>query len=330
LVIHGWTVWRGAFTIGGLVALSRYWWQLFFPVQSLAQINELLQRANAAAGRIFEVLDAPPEIADGPGAMDLPRAQGRLTFEGVTFAYVPGHPVICGLDVEVRPGQKLGIVGPSGAGKSTLLSLLMRFYDPQGGRILVDQTDLRQLKQASLRRQMAVVTQEPFLFNATVEANIRYGRLDAGMAEVEAAARQANAHEFILRLPQGYQTITGERGVRLSGGQKQRLCIARAFLADPRILLLDEATAAVEPETEAVIQAALERLMQGRTTVVVSHRLSMVRDCDLIVVVEHSAVAERGGHDELMAQGGWYARMYRLQMGLEPDAGCDGANPGRT
>jgi ABC-type multidrug transport system fused ATPase/permease subunit len=318
LGVGAWAIWPHSLTIGGLVALGRYWWQLFFPVQSLAQINEMLQRANAAAGRVFEVLDAPPEITDLPAARDLGHAGGRLTLENVTFAYVPGRPVIRGLDVEVLPGQKLGIVGPSGAGKSTLLSLLMRFYDPEAGRVLLDQTDIRELKQASLRRHMAIVTQEPFLFNDTVQANILYGRLGASAEEAYAAARQANAHDFILGLPRGYQTVTGERGVRLSGGQKQRLCIARAFLADPRILLLDEATAAVEPETEALIQAALERLMLGRTTVIVSHRLSMVRDCDLIVVIERERIAERGRHDELMSRGGWYARMYRLQMGLPP------------
>jgi ABC-type multidrug transport system fused ATPase/permease subunit len=195
---------------------------------------------------------------------------------------------------EVLPGQKVGIVGPSGAGKSTILALILRLYEPQEGRILLDGYDLRQIKQESLRRHCAIVTQEPFLFNDTVKHNIRFGRLDATDEEIVEAAKLANAHEFIEELPDGYETVVGERGVKLSGGQKQRICIARAFLANPKILLLDEATASVEPESEAIIQATLERLMEGRTTIIVSHRLSMVRDCDQILVVQDGRIVERG------------------------------------
>jgi len=309
---------RGEFTIGGLVAYRGYWWQLFAPVFSLAQINEMVQRALAAASRVFEILDAPLEITDAPDAIDLLEVRGHITFEHVTFAYDDRNGVLQDVSFEVLPGQKVGIVGPSGAGKSTILALLLRLWEPQEGRILLDGYDLRQIKQKSLRRHCAIVTQEPFLFNDTVKNNIRYGRLDATDDEVVEAAKLANAHEFIEQLPNGYDTVVGERGVRLSGGQKQRICIARAFLANPRILLLDEATASVEPESEAVIHAALERLMEGRTTIIVSHRLSMVRDCDQILVIQGGQVVERGTHEELMANGGWYARMYRLQMLHEP------------
>ncbi|MFA0752339.1 MAG: hypothetical protein IMHGJWDQ_000088 [Candidatus Fervidibacter sp.] len=309
---------RGEFTIGGLVAYRGYWWQLFAPVFSLAQINEMVQRALAAASRVFEILDAPLEITDAPDAIDLLEVRGHITFEHVTFAYDDRNGVLQDVSFEVLPGQKVGIVGPSGAGKSTILALLLRLWEPQEGRILLDGYDLRQIKQESLRRHCAIVTQEPFLFNDTVKNNIRYGRLDATDDEVVEAAKLANAHEFIEQLPNGYDTVVGERGVRLSGGQKQRICIARAFLANPRILLLDEATASVEPESEAVIHAALERLMEGRTTIIVSHRLSMVRDCDQILVIQGGQVVERGTHEELMANGGWYARMYRLQMLHEP------------
>ncbi len=317
---------RGEFTIGGLVAYRGYWWQLFAPVFSLAQINEMVQRALAAASRVFEILDAPLEITDAPDAIDLLEVRGHITFEHVTFAYDDRNRVLQDVSFEVWPGQKVGIVGPSGAGKSTILALLLRLWEPQEGRILLDGYDLRQIKQESLRRHCAIVTQEPFLFNDTVKNNIRYGRLDATDDEILEAAKLANAHEFIEQLPNGYDTVVGERGVRLSGGQKQRICIARAFLANPRILLLDEATSSVEPESEAVIQAALERLMEGRTTIIISHRLSMVRDCDQILVIQDGQVVERGTHEELMANGGWYARMYRLQMLYEPSQLAGGRN----
>lgn len=305
---------RGEFTIGGLVAYRGYWWQLFAPVFSLAQVNEMIQRAIAAASRVFEVLDAPEEVTDAPDAIAVDTVRGHIRFDRVSFAYTPERPILQDVSFEVLPGQRIGIVGPSGTGKTTLLNLMLRLYDPQEGVITLDGYDLRRLQQQSFRRHIALVTQEPFLFNDTVRQNILFGRLDATDEEIETAARLANAHDFISDLPNGYDTLVGERGVKLSGGQKQRLCIARAFLANPKVLLLDEATASVEPESEALIQAALERLMQGRTTVIVTHRLSLVRDCDRILVIDEGRVIEAGRHEELLELEGWYARMYRLQM----------------
>jgi len=305
---------RGEFTIGGLVAYRGYWWQLFAPVFSLAQVNEMIQRAIAAASRVFEVLDAPEEVTDAPDAIVLDTVQGHIRFDRVNFAYTAERPILQDVSFQVLPGQRIGIVGPSGTGKTTILNLILRLYDPQEGVIYLDGTPLRQLQQQAFRRHIALVTQEPFLFNDTVRQNILFGRLDASDEEIETAARLANAHEFIMDLPQGYDTLVGERGVKLSGGQKQRICIARAFLANPRVLLLDEATASVEPESEALIQAALERLMQERTTIIVTHRLSLVRDCDCILVIDEGRVIESGRHEQLIEQNGWYARMYRLQM----------------
>jgi ABC-type multidrug transport system fused ATPase/permease subunit len=305
---------KGEFTIGGLVAYRGYWWQLFAPVFSLAQVNEMIQRAIAAASRVFEVLDAREEITDAPDAIALDTVQGHIRFDRVSFAYTPERPILQDVSFEVLPGQRIGIVGPSGTGKTTILNLMLRLYDPQEGTICLDGYDLRRLQQQAFRRHIALVTQEPFLFNDTVRHNILFGRLEATDEEIETAARLANAHDFICDLPNGYDTLVGERGVKLSGGQKQRICIARAFLANPKVLLLDEATASVEPESEALIQAALERLMQGRTTVIVTHRLSLVRDCDRILVIDEGRVLESGRHEELLEVDGWYARMYRLQM----------------
>ncbi len=304
---------RGEFTLGGLIAYRGYWWHLFQPVFALAQTNEMLQRARASAGRVFEILDAPEE--EEPVAETAPvTLEGHVRFDRVCFGYRPETPILDEVSFEAAPGQRVAIVGPSGAGKSTIFSLLLRFHLPQSGAIMLDNRDLRTMRLASFRRQMALVGQEPFLFNESVADNIRFGRIDATLDDIEAAARAANAHEFIERLPEGYETLVGERGVKLSGGQKQRLCIARAFLANPAILLLDEATAAVEPESEAQILAALERLEAGRTTIMVSHRLPLVRDCSRIFVLTHHRIAEAGTHAELMALGGWYARMYALQV----------------
>jgi ABC-type multidrug transport system fused ATPase/permease subunit len=312
-----WLVLHGQFTVGGLVAYRGYWWQLFSPINSLATINELLQRANAAGARVFELLDAPESITDAPDAVELKldRGDSRVEFQHVAFTY-GSKSTLCDVSFRVEPGEMVALVGPSGAGKTTVLNLVPRFWDVTDGRILINGQDVRQVTQRSLRSHMAIVLQETFLFNGTVLDNIRYGNPDAPMPEVEAAARAANALDFIRELPKGFETEIGERGVKLSGGQRQRLSIARAFLANPEILILDEPTSSVEPESEAIITQALERLMEGRTTFVTSHRFSIVRGADRILVFEEGRLIEEGDHERLMAQAGLYSQMYGLQMGL--------------
>lgn len=309
----------GRFTIGGLVTYRGYGRYFFGPIDDLMDINDTLQRASAAWGRVLEVLDAHEMVTDAPNATDLASVRGEVCFDDVSFGYVPERNVLERVTFSASPGQMVALVGTSGAGKSTVLNLVPRFWDVTGGRVLVDGTDVRDLTQASLRGALAIVQQDTFLFNDTVLNNIRYGRPDAGAEEVEAAAAMANAHEFITEMPEGYQTLVGERGVKLSGGQRQRISIARAFLTDPRILLLDEATSAVEAESEWIIQAALERLMAGRTTVVVSHRMSMVRGADEILVLDGGRIVERGRHGDLMAGTGLYARMVNMQQGEPVD-----------
>lgn len=306
----------GQFTVGGLVAYRGYGRYFFGPIDDLTQINDTVQRAVAAGNRIFEVLDAPVTVTDAPNAVNLPPLRGEIVFENVTFGYradIP--PVLNGVSLTIAPGQTAALVGESGAGKSTIFALVSRFWDAHAGRVLVDGFDVKNVTQNSLRRQMASVQQETFLFASSVADNIRYARPAASEAAVEAAARAANAHGFISDLPDGYATLIGERGVKLSGGQRQRVSVARAFLADPRILLLDEATSAVEPESERVIQDAIERLMQGRTTILAAHRLSTVRRADVIFVLDKGRLAESGNHDELMRRGGIYARMVGQQTG---------------
>ncbi len=312
--LGAWFVVRGTFTIGGLVAYRGYWWQLYSPVDTLATVNELLQRAAAAGTRVFELLDTEESVQDAPGAVELAGVRGDIEFENVTFAY-GDEPVLRDVSLKIPAGKTVAFVGSSGAGKTTLLHLVPRFYDPQAGAVKVDGRDVRTVKQRSLRRHMAMVLQETMLFSGTVADNIRFANPDATDEEVREAARMANAHEFIERLPNGYDTTVGERGVKLSGGQRQRIAIARAFLADPRILILDEATSAVEPESEWIIQQTLERLMHGRTTLITSHRLSMVRQADLIVALDGGRIVETGTHDELMARRGLYYEMYTLQVG---------------
>lgn len=313
--VGAWLILQGRFTIGGLLAYRGYWWQLYAPVQSLAQINDLIQRGSAAGSRVFELLDEPISVADAPDAEELTHVRGRVTFDGMRFSY-RDRPVLRGIDLDVRPGEAVALVGSSGAGKSTLVNLIPRFWDPQDGRVLVDGVDVRRVTQRSLRRHIAMVLQETFLFSGTVLENVRYARPEATLEEARAAAKAANALEFIEQeLPKGWETEIGERGVKLSGGQRQRISIARAFLADPEILILDEATSAVEPESEWVIQQALDRLMRNRTTFIISHRLSIVRGADRIVVLDEGRIVEEGTHDQLLESGGSYAEMYRLQMG---------------
>ena len=315
----GYLTLTGEFTVGGLIALRGYWWWLYGPLQMLGELNDMIQRAAASGKRIYEVLDAPVEVADAPDAAALPQIRGAVRFSGAGFRYPRGDEVLAGLDLDVAPGEKIGLVGTSGAGKSTLLMLIPRFYDLTGGTLSIDGQDVRRVRLADLRRRVGIVLQDTYLFNCTVAENIRYGRPDASDEELAEAARMASAHEFIEALPQGYATVVGERGVKLSGGQKQRIAIARAFLSAPAILILDEATSAVEPESERVIQDALERLMAGRTAFVTSHRYSMLRGMDRICVLDGGRVVEEGPHEALLAEGGLYAAMYRMQTEREPE-----------
>jgi ABC-type multidrug transport system fused ATPase/permease subunit len=316
---------RGQFTLGGLLAYRGYGRYFYGPIDDLVNINDMLQQAGAAGRRIFEVLDAPITIADAPSSPPLPTPlRGDIRFEHVNFGYDSAHPVLKDVSLHIRPGERVALLGPSGAGKSTLLALTARLYDPVQGRVLIDGQDLPAVRLESLRSQIAQVQQETFLFNTTVLENLRYGRPDASLAEVEAAARAANAHGFLSALPEGYATLVGERGVRLSGGQKQRLAVARALLTDPPLLLLDEPTSAVEPESEALILEALERLMRGRTTLVVSHRLSLARAADRVVVLAGGRIVEDGAPEELLAQpDGHFAAMVRADSAItlaEPEA----------
>lgn len=314
---------RGEFTLGGLLAYRGYGRYFYGPVDDLVGINDLVQRAGAAGRRLFEVLDAPETITDTPDATPLPRpVQGDIRLERVTFGYDPARPVLRDVSLHIRPGERVAILGASGAGKSTLLALVGRQYDPDSGQVLMDGYNLRHVTLASLRGQVGQVQQETFLFNATVRDNLRYGREDAGDADVEAAARAANAHTFISALPQGYDTVVGERGIKLSGGQKQRIAVARALLTDTPVLLLDEPTSAVEPESEAQIIQGLERLMEGRTTLIVSHRLSLARSADRVLVVGNGQILEDGPPDELLANDqGAFAAMVRADSAfVETDA----------
>jgi ABC-type multidrug transport system fused ATPase/permease subunit len=313
----GWSVVRGTVTVGLVVAFMTYVDRFYRPIQMISSLWTQMQSALAGAERIFELLDTEPDIANVPDAMDLPPVHGRVVFEHVDFAYKPGEPVLHDINLTAQPGQTVALVGPTGAGKTSIISLLMRFYDVVGGRIVIDGYDIRHVTQASLRQQMGIVLQDTFLFSGTVMDNIRYGRLDATEGEVIEAAKLARAHDFIERLPDGYETDIGERGSNLSQGQRQLISIARAILADPRILILDEATSSVDTRTELLIQEALDELLHGRTSFVIAHRLSTIRNADQVIVIEQGEIVEQGTHASLMAAQGRYYELYMSQFRRE-------------
>ena len=304
----------GQLTVGELVAFSTYLGQLNGPVRRLGMIIPNVAEAAAAGERVFEILDATPEVRDAPDAVPLPPVRGQVRFEGVSFAYFGRHRVLSDITFEAAPGQVVALLGATGSGKSTIINLLPRFYDPTAGRITIDGRDIRGVTLASLRDQISIVLQESTLFATTVRENIAFGRPGATSDAIAAAAKSAQAHDFIMALPNGYDTEVGERGVTLSGGQKQRVAIARALLKDPRILILDDATASVDTQTEHQIQLALHELMRGRTSFVIAQRLSTLRAADLILVLEGGRIAARGTHQELLQSSGLYAEIYARQL----------------
>lgn len=336
----------GNFTLGKLLAFRAYWWRLFGPIQTLARVNDMVQRAVAASRRVFEVLDAPDELPDAPDAIRITDVRGAMALREVSFSYgstrsagddagfqpvqgaqsdgssrlgdaqhglkprvtLAAPVVLSNVSIRIEPGKTVALCGPSGSGKSTILNLLLRFYDPSDGSVTLDGTDLRKIRRESLRKHFALVQQETFLFDDSILDNIRYGHSEATMEQVVAAAKAANAHGFISKLPSGYETKVGERGIRLSGGQKQRISIARAFLANPTILLLDEPTSSVEPDSEAAIIAALDRLMTGRTTVLTSHRPSLIGQADVVYVIQDGRVVDFGTPNEVRTRNMWFGR----------------------
>ncbi|MCE9610763.1 MAG: ABC transporter ATP-binding protein/permease [Chthoniobacter sp.] len=304
---------QGQLTAGQLTVVIAYVAAIYGPLEAISTTIGSLQDQFVSLRMAFELLDTQPEIQDAPDAVVIERAKGAVRFENVEFSYQGRIDTLKNVSFEAQPGQVIAVCGPTGAGKTTLISLLPRFYDAKSGRVLLDGTDTRQLSLKALRRQIAFVQQEPLLFSASIADNIRYGRLDATQEEIVAAAQAANAHDFISRLPKGYDTLLGERGATLSGGERQRIAVARAFLKDAPILILDEPTSAIDSKTEAVILDALDRLMQGRTTFMIAHRLATIRNADLILVMHHGEVAERGTHEELLARGGLYKQLSDLQ-----------------
>jgi ATP-binding cassette, subfamily B, bacterial len=314
---------QGQLEIGKLVVLLSYVAAVYQPLEQVSSSVSLLHSELVQLRGSFQLLDTVPEVLEDPDAIELEHARGEIVYDKVSFSYRGRKDTLHGISFRAEPGQRIAVVGPTGAGKTTLTSLLVRFYDPREGRIWLDGIDVRKLKLDSLRDQISLVLQEPLLFSGTIAENIRYGRLDATMEEVIEAARSASAHDFIERLPEGYDTELGERGARLSGGERQRICVARAFIKDAPILILDEPTSSIDSKTEAVILDSLERLMAGRTSFMIAHRLSTIRHADKIVVVDRGRVVEQGTHEELLARGGLYRQLHDAQMRRRPRASHD-------
>jgi len=312
--VGGHKVLGGSLTLGDFVVFTGYMWQFYGPVEQLCRMNHRFQRAATSAERVFEVLDTEPDVATKPSAISMPPIRGEVKFRDVTFGYEEGKHILKDLNFTVRPGEMIGLAGHSGAGKSTLINLICRFYDVQEGAIFIDGHDIRDVNIKSLRDQIGVVLQDPFLFNGTVAENIAYGKPEASMEEIVAAAKAANCHDFIMGFPEGYDTIAGERGARVSGGERQRISIARAILRNPRILILDEATASVDTQTESQIQEALGRLVKGRTTFAIAHRLSTLKNAHRLLILDKGKLAEIGTHHELIALDGIYANLCKMQM----------------
>ncbi|HEY3316205.1 MAG TPA: ABC transporter ATP-binding protein [Bacillota bacterium] len=321
---------QGTLSIGVLVAFIGYVTRFFMPIRDLSQIYSLYQSAVVSTERVFEIMDRRPEVGDEPGAEPLPPIRGEVEFRDVTFAYDHGVPVLNHVSLVCHPGENIALVGPTGAGKSTVVNLLARFYDPGEGRVTIDGHDLRRVTMASLRGQIGMVLQETFIFSGTVRDNIRYGRPGATDEEVVAAAKVVNAHEFIINLPAGYDTQVQERGAKLSTGQRQLIAFARALIADPKILVLDEATSSVDAYTELLIQRALEKLLKGRTAFIIAHRLSTIRNADRIYVIDDGQVVEEGTHEDLLARGGRYRELYEKQYAAQEEGGDSGVGGGPT
>ena len=324
IVYGGWLAFNGMLgpiedAIGTLITFVMYVGMFFGPIFDLTNFYNTVQSAFAAAERIFEMLDVEPEIKDSEDAIEMPPIKGEVEFRNVTFGYKPEHPVLHNISFRIKPKETIALVGPTGAGKSTIVKLLCRFYDPQSGQILIDGHDLKGIKIKSLRKQLGIVLQETFLFSGTIMDNIRYGKIDATEEEVIAAAKLVGAHEFIEKLPDGYNTRIGERGAGLSVGQKQLISFARALLRNPAILILDEATSSIDPYTDLLIRKAMKVLLKNRTSIIIAHRLSTVRDADRILVIDDGRIVEEGSHKELMKKGGLYSHLYEMQF-KEPEA----------
>lgn len=319
LYFGGTAVMNGTLSVGVLFGFMSYLTRFFMPIQDLSAFWNSVQSALAAAERIFDIMDTPRGIADIPDAVDIPPIEGHIEYREIYFRYEDDTPVLTDINLEIQPNTTVALVGPTGVGKTTMINLLYRFYDPRKGAVLVDDHDLRDIKLASLRKQMAVVLQDNFLFSGTIMDNIRYGDLDATDNEIREVAETVGAHEFIMKLPEGYETEVRERGSRLSVGQRQLISLARALLANPRILIMDEATSSIDAYTELIIQQALDKIFKNRTSIIIAHRLSTVRNADMIIVLHEGKIAEKGSHDELIEQDGLYKQLYEMQFKYETD-----------